>query len=161
MQEIINRLLPIKTERLVIRKTTKNDIDFILKIDKQEDTQKYLGGIKNKTREERLIFLEKKEQGSSLTVYLNDVPIGFFGIKVNLDSAELSYIFDSDYTCKGYCTEVVKEAIDISFNKLKLNKLYAYCKEENIASIKVLEKNGFKENGTKDEFIYYELRKEV
>ena len=161
MQEIINRLLPIKTERLVIRKTTKKDIDFILKIDKQEDTQKFLGGIKNKTREERLIFLEKKEQGSSLTVYLNDVPIGFFGIKLNSDGAELSYIFDSDYTCKGYCTEVVKEAIDISFNKLNLNKLYAYCKEENIASIKVLEKNGFKENGTKDEFIYYELRKEV
>lgn len=157
----MNELLPIKTERLILYKTTKNDIDFILKIDKQEDTQKYLGGIKNKTREERLLFLEKKEKGSSLTVYLNDIPIGFFGIKVLDDGGELSYIFDSDYTGNGYCTEVVKEAIKISFNKINLNKLYAYCKKENIASIRVLEKNGFKNAGTKDEFIYYELKKEV
>ena len=54
-------LLPIETERLLIDKTTVKDIDFILKIDKQEETQKYLGGIKNKSREERLLFLQKKE----------------------------------------------------------------------------------------------------
>ena len=30
-------------------------------MDKQEETQKYLGGIKNKTKEERKIFLQNKK----------------------------------------------------------------------------------------------------
>ena len=53
-------LLPLETERLIIRKTSIEDVNMILKMDKQEETQKYLGGIKNKTREERITFIEKK-----------------------------------------------------------------------------------------------------
>ena len=38
-------LLPLQTERLTIRPTSTLDIDMILKMDKQEITQMYLGGI--------------------------------------------------------------------------------------------------------------------
>lgn len=152
--------LPIKTDRLILKKTSVDDIDLIMKMDKQEDTQKYLGGIKNKSKEERLLFLEKKSNGNSLTVYLNDIGIGFVGLKINDKQAELSYIFDSDYTGYGYCTEVIRSLVDIGFNRLELNKIYATVLEENIASIRVLEKNNFKRNGMKDKFIYYELMKE-
>jgi ribosomal-protein-alanine N-acetyltransferase len=145
-------LLPLKTERLVIRETSTKDIDMILKMDKQEVTQKYLGGVKNKTKEERISFLEKKSDkfkegiSSSLTVYLEDKPIGFVELKINDDynDAEISYIFDLDYCSKGYCTEICKKLIDICFNKLKLNYIYADTVEGNIASEKVLEKLGFK-----------------
>ena len=51
--KILIDLLPIETERLIIDKTTMNDINLILKMDKQEITQKFLGGIKNKTKDER------------------------------------------------------------------------------------------------------------
>ena len=51
--ELFFSLLPIKTDRLIIRKTSINDINLIMKMDKQEITQMFLGGIKNKTREER------------------------------------------------------------------------------------------------------------
>ena len=54
-------LLPLQTERLTIRPTSTLDIDMILKMDKQEITQMYLGGIKNKTKEDRIKFLEKKQ----------------------------------------------------------------------------------------------------
>ena len=40
-------LLPLKTNRLIIKQTSCIDIDLILKMDKQEETQKFLGGIKN------------------------------------------------------------------------------------------------------------------
>ena len=49
-------LLPFETERLIIRKTSIEDVDLILKMDKQEITQKYLGGIKEKSKEERIVF---------------------------------------------------------------------------------------------------------
>ena len=91
---------------------------------------------------------------------VNNIRIGFVGLKVTEDKAEISYIFDSDYTGNGYCSEVVKVLIDIAFNKLNLNKLYAYTKEENIASIKVLTKNGFvKKDSNNKDFIYYELER--
>jgi ribosomal-protein-alanine N-acetyltransferase len=153
----MKELLPIYTERLKIVETSIDDIDLILKMDKQDSTQKYLGGIKNKSREERLDFLSKKK--NSLTVLLDNTRIGFVGLKINEDKAEISYIFDSDYTGEGYCSEVVKVLVDISFNKLNLTKLYAYTKEDNVASIKVLTKNGFIKKDSNEEFIYYELER--
>lgn len=150
-------LLPLYTERLTIVETSVDDIDLILKMDKQDSTQKYLGGIKNKSREERLEFLSNKK--NSLTVLLDNTRIGFIGLKITDDKAEISYIFDSDYTGNGYCSEVIKLLIDISFNKLNLNKVYAYTKDANIASIKILTKNGFIKKDSSDEFIYYELER--
>ena len=57
---IFIKMLPLETERLIIRKTDIKDVSMILKLDKQEVTQRYLGGIKNKTKEERIEFLNKK-----------------------------------------------------------------------------------------------------
>ena len=154
----MKELLPIYTERLKIIETSIDDIDLILKMDKQEVTQKYLGGIKDKSREERIEFLKNKK--NSLTVLLDDIRIGFVGLKIDNNIAEISYIFDSDYTSKGYCSEVVKELVNIAFNKLNLNKLYAYSKEDNVASIKVLTKNGFvNKDSNNKEFIYYEMER--
>ena len=91
---------------------------------------------------------------------IDDIRIGFVGLKIDNNIAEISYIFDSDYVGNGYCSEVVKTLIDIAFNKLNLEKLYAYSKEENIASIKVLTKNGFvNKDSNNKEFIYYEMER--
>lgn len=51
-------LLPLKTKRLLIKPSSTKDIDLMLKLDKQDDTQKYLGGIKNAAKEDRIAFLE-------------------------------------------------------------------------------------------------------
>ena len=95
---IILNLLPIKTSRLTLKKLSLDDVDLLLKTDKQEETQKYLGGVKNKTKDERIKFLEKKllkmEEGTSctLTVYLEKTPIGLIGLSINEhdNNAEIS-----------------------------------------------------------------------
>ena len=162
-------LLPIKTDRLTIDKTTTKDVDFLLKTDKQEETQKYLGGIKNKTKEERIEFLKNKEdiftQGiaSSLTVLLPDnTPVGLIGLKIDdeKNEAEISYLFDYDYWHNGYCTEAVNKLIDIAFNNLKLNRIFANTIIENINSIKVLERTGFIKESQDDKFSYYSIYRE-
>ena len=94
-------LLPLETERLIIKPTSVDDIDMILKMDKQEVTQKFLGGVKNKTREERIKFLEKKASkfadniAGSLTVYLKEsnTPIGFTGLSINEDDNNAKFFF--------------------------------------------------------------------
>ncbi len=157
-------LLPIETERLIIKETSIKDIDLILKMDKQEDTQKYLGGIKEQTREERITFLERKAEkfknkiAGSLTVYLKEgnIPIGFTGLSINENdkNAEISYIYDSDYTNKGYCTEACKRLLEIAFKDLELNRVYANTIEGNKGSSRVLEKLGFKHEGTRRRHVY-------
>ena len=166
--------LPIETERLIIKPTTKEDIELLLKLDKQEITQKFLGGVKNKTKEERLEFLDKKEQkfnqgiASSLTVFLKatNTSIGFVGTKINEEQnySEISYIFDVDHTKKGYCTESMKKIIEIIFKKVQLSKIYADTIEDNESSKKVLLNLGFNHIGKKNEnnivFDEYELYNE-
>lgn len=158
-------LLPLETDRLIIKPTSTIDIDMILKMDQQEKTQMFLGGIKNKTREERIKFLEKKAskfengEAGSLTVYLKDgTPIGFTGLSIDEgnNNAEISYIFDLDYCNNGYCTEASKELIRVAFEELELNKVFADTIEGNESSKKVLEKLGFVLEGTrrKASFVY-------
>lgn len=150
-------LLPLKTDRLTIKKTTINDIDLLLRIDKQEITQAFLGRIKNKTKEERIEFLKNKENKSnSLTVYLNDIKIGFINIDIIDNNAELSYIFDCDYTNKGYCTEACKKLIEVLFNNIRINSISADIVKGNNSSKRVLEKLGFEyQNETiKDDIIF-------
>ncbi len=159
MNKELLKLLPIETKRLVIKKTTLDDVELLLKLDKQEETQKNLGGIKNKTKEERISFLKKKEH--SLTVYLKDnTRIGFIDFKIENSIATLSYIFDYDYTNKGYCSEACRVLIDIS-NKLNISKIVADVVEDNNPSRRVLEKLGFLFVKSKDEdqlFLEFEKR---
>ena len=144
-------LLPLSIDRLIVRRTILNDVDLLLKMDKQEVTQKYLGGIKDKSREERLDFLKEKigkmneNYIGQLTVCLEDTPIGLVGFKIDEDNniGEISYLFDEDYTNRGYCTLVCRKIIEIGFRKLDLKSIIADTVEGNNPSKRVLEKLGF------------------
>ena len=150
--KIFISLLPFETKRLIIRKTTVDDVNMLLKMDKQEETQKYLGGIKNKTREERIAFIEKKLEkfdkglAGQLTVCLKDgTSIGLIGlnIKEENNTGEIGYIFDYDYCNKGYCTEACQKLLEIGFNSLNLKSISADTVDGNASSKRVLEKLGF------------------
>ncbi len=166
--ELFISLLPLKTLRLTIKKTSIKDVDLIIKTDKQDETQMFLGGIKEKTKEERIMFLKKKEErfnngiASSLTVYLDNTPIGFIGLKIDEENnnAEISYLFDKDYTGFGYCFESCSKLVEIGFKKLKLNKIYADTIEGNEKSKRVLERLGFKHEGTRRKQAYINVLKE-
>ena len=159
-KEMFINLLPQETDRVIIRKTNISDVDLLLKMDKQEETQRFLGGIKNKTKEERIALIN--DMNTSLTICLKDnTPIGFIGLKIN-NEVELSYIFDYDYINNGYCTEACKRIIDIAFNELNIKCINADTVDGNKSSIRVLEKLGFvyKNNYMKDNkcFLKYEKR---
>jgi len=62
-------------------------------------------------------------------------------------NAELSYWIGEKYWGRGFATKAVKLALKFAFEKLKLHRIYAVTFEENVASRRVLEKNGFKFEG--------------
>lgn len=55
-------------------------------------------------------------------------------------------------------TEVIPKIIEFGFNNLGLNRIEAFVEPENIGSRKVLEKVGFREEGTLKEHFYWRNR---
>ena len=64
------------------------------------------------------------------------------------DDAEIGYMLLNEYANKGIATEAVKQICPIAFNTLSLERITAYVFQPNIASTRVLQKNGFKYNCT-------------
>jgi ribosomal-protein-alanine N-acetyltransferase len=59
----------------------------------------------------------------------------------------LGYWMGQQFAGKGYMTDAVSALSNFAFTKLSLHRLHAACIPENIASQKVLEKNGFLREG--------------
>jgi RimJ/RimL family protein N-acetyltransferase len=64
------------------------------------------------------------------------------------NSAELGYWIGKAFWNLGITTEAVKQFAELLFSTNKLNRLFVSVVAKNIASIRVLEKNGFVYEGT-------------
>ncbi len=80
-------------------------------------------------------------------------------------------IGNKNYRRKGFATEAIKIIINLAFNQLNLNKIYALVVQSNIASIKLFEKldfqkeailkqNVFVDNQYQDQIIFSLLKSE-
>jgi ribosomal-protein-alanine N-acetyltransferase len=61
---------------------------------------------------------------------------------------EIGYTIQADERKKGYATEAVRLVVEFLFKTKNIERIEAWTHPENIASQKVLEKNGFKKEGT-------------
>lgn len=86
--------------------------------------------------------------------------------------AELGYVIAREYWGKGYATEAIKLAVKSGFADLEIERIEAFVDPDNVASQRVLEKNGFTKEGllrscivqkgkVKDRIIYSILKAEV
>ncbi len=73
----------------------------------------------------------------------NDINIGYVQACSLGKEFEIGYHIAQKYTRKGYATEAVKVFLPVIMETLQIDKIYGIVLEENIASHKVLEKNGF------------------
>ncbi len=60
---------------------------------------------------------------------------------------------DKEHNAKGYTTEALQLVVDFAFRELKLHRIEAGAMLDNLASIRVLEKVGFKKEGIAKENI--------
>lgn len=72
--------------------------------------------------------------------------IGGIGLHcMNDNTGWIGYYLDEDYWRRGYATQAVEKILELAFKKLNLKKVYAYTFTGNVASEKLLLKNGFTE----------------
>ncbi len=74
-----------------------------------------------------------------------------YGITSHKD--EVGYWLAKDYWNKGIMTKVVEKFCEIGFNENNLIRIEATVFEYNIASARVLEKNGFKKEGLLKKYV--------
>ena len=100
-------------------------------------------------------FIQMVSESSTLTEFAIDIngeAIGAAGIILKEDvytgNGEIGYWLGQKYWGKGIGTHVVGALIQIAFDELNLYRVYAEVFENNIASTRVLEKNGLVKEAT-------------
>ena len=74
--------------------------------------------------------------------------IGSISVEKKHDDAENGYMLLNEYSNKGIGTEAVRQVCSIAFKDLSLEQITANVFQPNIASIRVLLKNGFRYKST-------------
>jgi len=85
--------------------------------------------------------------------------IGFKGKPDSNHTVEVGYGIKPSSQNKGYATEAVKEIIKWAFTFDCVDKIVAECYEDNLSSIKVLEKLNMKRVGQCESMLKWELNK--
>jgi [ribosomal protein S5]-alanine N-acetyltransferase len=63
------------------------------------------------------------------------------------ENAYLGYFVSERHNGRGYATEAVRQAVEVAFGELGLHRVQAAVMPRNLASVRVLEKAGFREEG--------------
>ena len=143
----------IKTERLYITEFTLDMVEVVHRNSLDEDNRKFNPNEVFETIEDAqdtVVFLMSVyENGDGPLVYpilLTDGSnIGYVqAVPIDEGKWEVGYHIAKVYTGNGYATEAVKAFLPKIMKKLNTKEIFGICVLENIASIKVLEKTGFK-----------------
>jgi RimJ/RimL family protein N-acetyltransferase len=144
----------IETERLIIRQFEDDDMTALHEIMKKpevmyawehgfsfEETQEWLKQQQNRYKKNGL-----GEQAVILKA--TGALIGAAGLlELDLEgepATEIGYLFDNRVWGNGFATEAARAFVDLAFEKLRLDRLHCTIRPENLPSIKVAERLGFK-----------------
>lgn len=93
---------------------------------------------------------------------INGQAVGDLGFKGKPDisgTVDIGYGIIAETRQKGYASEAVKALIQWAFSTGEVIKVTADCLEDNVPSIRVLEKVGMKTMGVQNGKIYWEIKK--
>ncbi|NGM83491.1 GNAT family N-acetyltransferase [Paenibacillus sp. 7124] len=159
----------LETDRFVLRQLNQDDSREIFQYFSLDEVTKFydLESFTNIEQAEELIRRWnqrfEKNQGIRWGITLRSESrvigtCGFHGWMKNHYKAEIGYELIPEYWRQGYMTEVIQKAIEFGFNNLGLNRIEAFVEPENVGSRRVLEKIGFREEGTLKEHFYWRNR---
>lgn len=81
--------------------------------------------------------------------------IALYAIKrMPYSSAFVGYSMDHDFLGQGIATDAVKRILQFAFTSVKIHRVEAYIAPQNIASIRVVEKCGFVQEGLLRKLLY-------
>ncbi|TKC15516.1 GNAT family N-acetyltransferase [Robertmurraya kyonggiensis] len=155
----------LETNRLVLRKVTKDDAEDILKYLSDEEVMKYYGLDPFETIEDVMdeiswyqsIFENKtgirwgislKEQGKMIG------SCGFHNRVSQHSRTEIGFELSQEYWGQGIAGEAIGAILQYSFEHMDLNRIEALIEPPNLPSQKLVEKQGFVREGLLRQYEY-------
>jgi len=159
------RFKRIKTKRLVLVKPSLKYVNDYYNILLNKNLWKLNGGgndiyTKLKIRKNilnKIKLWKKQKKFSFFIIYNNELigAIGSFNEILDHNSLELGYLIKSEFWNKGLGTEALNAYLNWIFTNTSINRVSACVATPHIASIKVIEKNGFIREGIMREAALY------
>lgn len=157
----------LESARLLLREQTVEDAAAAFHLRTNEEVMKYVPRAKPANIEEIYALIEEIKQGTLREENLGwaitlieapDIMIGFIGFP-HFDfpnfRAEVGYMLAPGFWGKGIASEALGLMNKFAFEELGLHSLYAVIDPDNLASAKVLVKQGYvKEAHFKEDFYF-------
>ncbi len=159
----------IRTERLLLRPTTVADADVLYELRRNEDVMRYIDRPRPDSINDILALIQKiqdrfeSNDGISWALALPDTDryigtISFHEIMKAHFRAEVGYMLHPDFHGKGIMSEALQAVIAHGFNNMGLHSIEAHLDPCNVASARILERNGFVREGLFKENHYWQGR---
>ncbi len=150
----------LRTERLLVRETTVEDVDEFYRLYKDPEMTRYMEGLFENPEDEKRYqrdYIKKVYGfygfGTWTVVRLSDNKIigrAGFSMRNGFDQIELGFLIGKEYQRQGYAYEVCKAILEYGKNILSLDRVQTLVKKENTVSRHLCERLGFTEVGEKD-----------
>lgn len=161
----------LDTKRLYLTEMCLEDLDDIYGVYDDPLVEKYAGAPyydREKAIQYIKDYVEIQYRFYEYGIWLvrdkeTDEVIGRAGItgRAGYEDAELGYVFAKRVWGRGYATEVIKAVIEYAREELLLERLNAFVMPENVVSVHILDKLGFKKIRNvmlhEEEHIYMQL----
>lgn len=149
---LFNPFPKLKTERLLLREASFNDIKTVFELRSNKEINKFVGTKRVESLNEAKDFiiicdaLYKQEKRIFWLIEYQKKVIGsivFHNISLDNNYAEIGYKLKNENQQQGFMSEAIEKVINFGFSEMKLKTIEAYTHKNNIASIALLEKNKF------------------
>ena len=146
----------LETERFSLRRPSTSDATIIQFLRSDPHVNKFIDRPKAESREEVLKFIDNINAGIDANANLYWVitnkmdrttmlgSISLWNFSEDLNMAEVGYDLHPAAHSKGIMNESIKAVLEYGFEHLNFKTIEAYTHYENVPSIKLLEKSGFK-----------------
>lgn len=122
----------------------------VITLTSEEEAQKFIDWFHNRFEEKLGVRWGIALKGQSNIIGT----IGFNNFIKN-HRANLGYDLQSKYWNNGYSTEAIKTIIEFGFKTLEINRIEAEVMQGNLASERVLDKIGFKNEGILRQWMFW------
>jgi RimJ/RimL family protein N-acetyltransferase len=145
----------LETDRLVLRKISADDAEFILELLNQPSFLQFIGDKGVRNTEDAIRYIETGPQASyerfGFGLYLvelkdSGVSLGICGLlkRDTLPDVDIGFAFLPAYWSRGYAFEAANAVMTYGRDVLGLQRIVAITSLDNVASIKLLEKIGLR-----------------
>lgn len=153
-------VLPVRTERLVLRGFTEDDLTALHDIHRRPAVARFLRAD-TRTRSETRAMLKRRlgqldlvKEGDNLAVAVevrdSGALIGDFNLELSdagLGLAEIGFVLNPTHAGRGYATEAGGALLRIAFEHYGLHRVIGVCDGRNGASMKLMERLGMRREG--------------